>query len=234
MSKLSNVDILGSVLNGLCTTAGRRTSENFAVAVIHAITRALEQRYDFLKNIKFNIKGDSDELINISPNLNSIDPIIVGQAVEAIVKVICMDFKDKAGLYFINEFMKNTGEDTISDLKKAGIDFELLKIQQHYLYRQQERIKSKSKAIKSDDFVSDKEKSLLDYSWENVSNWEYDTNNRSCIIYDKDGNILDQLDLDEIVKKYISYLTEANSVETSTDYKMEEKNKSLKVKKSSN
>lgn len=232
MSKLSNTDIFENVMHGLFATAGIRTSKNFAVAVIYAITKALEQRYDFLKYINFNIKGDSDELVNISPNLNSVDPIRVGQSIEAIVKVLCMDFKDKAGLYFINEFMKNTGEETVSELKDNGIDFEILKIQQHYLYRQRERIKNKDET--SEDFLTKKEKSLLDYSWENVSSWEYDSNNRNCKIYDKDGKVLDQIDLDEIVKKYINYLTEGNSVETSIDYKMEEKDKSLKIKKSSN
>ena len=123
-----------------------------------------------------------------------------------------MDFKDKAGLYFINEFKKNIGEEAISDLKEVGIDFELIKIQQHYLYRQHERIKSKSK---NDDFVNKEEKSLLDYSW------------------DKDGKVLDQLNLDEIVKKYIHYLTEVNSFKTSTDYNLEKKDKGFK-KKSSN
>ena len=142
-----------------------------------------------------------------------------------------MDFKDKAGLYFINEFKKNIGEQAISDLKEIGIDFELLKIQQHYLYRQHERIKSKSK---NDYFVDKKEKSLLDYSWENVSKWDYDANNHNCKIYDKDGKLLDQLDLDEIIKKYIHYLTEANSFKTSTDYNLEKKDKGLKKKKSSN
>ncbi len=230
MPKLSNTEILENVLHGLYTTAGRRTSQNFAGAVIHAITKALEQRYDFLNYVKFNIEGDSDELVSISSDLNSIDIMILGQAVEAIVNVICMDFKDKAGLYFINEFKKNIGEEAISDLKEAGVDFELIKIQQHYLYRQHERIKSKSK---NDDFVNKEEKSLLDYSWENVSKWDYDANNHICIIYDKDGKVLDQLNLDEIVKKYIHYLTEVNSFKTSTDYKLEKKDKGFK-KKSSN
>jgi len=232
MSKLSNTDIFENVMHGLFTTAGIRTSKNFAIAVIYAITKALEQRYDFLKYINFNFKKDSNELINISPDLNSIDPIRVGQSIEAIVKVLCMDFKDKAGLYFINEFMKNTGEKTVSELKENGIDFEILKIQQHYLYRQRERVKDK--LDKTDNFLTKKEKNLLDYSWENVSDWNYDSNNRNCKIYDKDGKVLDQIDLDKLVKKYIRYLTEANSVETSTDYKMEEKDKSLKIKKSSN
>ena len=67
-----------------------------------------------------------------------------------------------------------------------------------------------------------------------MSNWEYDAYNRNCKIYDKDGNILDQLDLDEIVRKYIRFLTEADSVETPTDYKLEENVNSLKMKESSN
>jgi hypothetical protein len=231
MTRLSNAEIVENVLHGLYTAAGRRTSKNFAGAVIHAITKALEQKYDFLKYVKFNFKGESDDIVNISHEMNSVDIIRVGQAVEALVKVICMDFKDRAGLYFINEVKKNTGNEAISDLKEAGIDFELLQIQQHYLYRQHERIKNKSK---TDGIVSKKDKGLLDYSWENVSKWDYDANNHNCKIYDKDGNILDQLDLDDIVKKYINNLTEDNPVEASTDVKSEEKDKGLKIKKMSN
>lgn len=231
INRLSNAEILENVLNGLYTTAGRRTSQIFAGAVISAITKALEQRYDFLKFIKFNVKAESDDLLDISQELNSVDIIKIGQAVEAIIKVICMDFKDKAGLYFINEFKKNTGEEAISYLKEAGIDFELLQIQQHYLYRQNERIKGKSK---SDDFITKKEKSLLDYSWENVSKWDYDTNNNSCKIYDKDGKVLDQINLDDIIKKYVNSLIESNSYEPSTGNKHEEKDKSLKIKKTKN
>jgi hypothetical protein len=141
-----------------------------------------------------------------------------------------MDFKDKAGLYFINELKKNTGEKAISDLKEAGIDFDLLQVQQHYLYRQNERIKEKSK---SNEFLTKKEKGLLDYSWENVSKWDYNANNHNCKIYDKEGKVLDQLNLDDIVKKYVNNLIKSNSVESSIDNKLEEKDKGLKIKKSS-
>ena len=227
MSKLSNTEILEKILHGLFITAGRRTSQKFAGAVIEAITRALEQRYDFLKYVNFNIDKNSDELFNINSDLDSIDIIRIGQAVEAIVKVICMDFKDKAGLYFINELKKNSGEDAISDLSEIGIDFDLLQIQQHYLYRQNERVKSKSD---SDDLINSKDKSLLGYSWENVSKWDYDANNHNCKIYDKNGKVLDQLNLDDIVKKYITNLTKSNSDNKSTDKKLDEKDKLLKIK----
>lgn len=228
INKLSNAEIFENFLQGLFITAGRRTSQNFAGAVISAIIKALEQKYDFLKYIKFNNKEESNKLVNISSELNSIDIIRIGQAIEAIVKIICMDFKNKAGLYFINEVKKNTGAEAISYLKEAGIDFELLQIQQHYLYRQNERIKNKSK---TDDFLTEKEKSLLDYSWENVSKWDYDTNNHNCKIYNKKGKILDTINLDNIVKKYVNSLTESDSVETSIKSNQEDKDRGLKIKK---
>jgi hypothetical protein len=164
--------------------------------------------------------------------LNSIDPVKVGRAVESIIQFIFMDLKDKAGFYFINELKKNTGEVAINNLKEVGVDLELLKIQQHYLYRQRSRIKNINTTDRTGGLKPKKEKSLIDYSWQNVSNWDYNANNRSCIIYDNNGKVLDQLDLDEILKQYIKYLTETDAVESTTDYKMEEKEKSLKLKKS--
>ena len=233
MPELSNVDILDKVINGLFVTTGRRTSEHYAVAVIYTITRELKKRFDFLKYIKFNLGGDLDEILTISPKLNSIDPVMLGKAVESIIQIIFMDLKGKAGFYFINEFKKNTGEVVISDLQDVGVDLELLKIQQHYLFRQGSRIKSKSKIVSTGDLEYIKEESKIEYSWQNVSYWDYNANNRSCIIYDKNGNVLDKLDLDRILKYHIKYLTETDETEFTTDYKMEEKEKSLKLKKSS-
>lgn len=233
MPELSNVDILEKVMHGLFVTTGRRTSENYAVAICYTITRALKKRFDFLKYVKFNVGGEYDEVITISPKLNSVDPVEVGRAVESIIQVIFMDLKDKAGFYFINELKNNTGEVAISHLKDVGVDLELLNIQQHYLYRQRSRIKGRSETAFTGDVTPKKEKTLVDYSWENVSHWDYDANNRSCIIYDKDGNVLDQLNLDEILRYHINYLTEADASKFTTDYEMEEKRKGLKLKETS-
>ena len=56
------------------------------------------------------------------------------------------------------------------------------------------------------------EKSLLDYSWDKISDWKLDPDNGVCIVYDKDGKVLDRLNLDEIVKKHMAALTEGVSV----------------------
>ena len=206
MPKLENSDILRAIFQALYITAGRRTTRGFAIAVLGAITKTLEQRYNFLKEIRFHTEGSSVEAISIGSKVNSVDPFIVGKAVEVIVQVVYMDLKEKAGFYFVKELESNAGEVVISELKDIGVDLELLQIQQHYLYRRQSRAKGvagKGAAGKQLDNVS-----LLGYSWKNVSTWKYDAENKICTVYGKDGKMLDRLDLDMIVKNYISSLTE--------------------------
>jgi len=230
MNKCTNAYIVEKIMYGLYNTAGRRTTFNFAIAIMDTITRTLEQRYDFLKYLIFKIQSESEEVIKIDSNINFADPTKVGKAIEAIVKVVCMDLQEKAGLYFINELKKNTDQDVIECLYDIGVDLELLKIQQHYIYRQSKRIKAMSKeSFKESNDIKHEEKSILNYNWEDVSNCEYDPINKTCTIYDKAGNVLDHLDLNLIVKNYIKYLSEEDSFETSIDYKIEDKEKYLKV-----
>jgi len=226
MNELTNAEVFEGLITGLYTTVGRRTSQSFAVAVIDAIVRALESRYDFLRFVRLNIEDGSEKAI-IDTDLNSVDSSTLGKAAEAIIQIMCMDLKDRAGFYFINEFKDNAGGAVVSGLKDIGVDLDMLKIQQHYLFRQSKRIKTKPVVARGHKKKLQEEKNLLNYSWDNVSSWDYDSNRKICIIYGKDGNVLDQLNLDEIVKDYISSLTETE--QPSTDYKRETKEKSLKL-----
>jgi hypothetical protein len=218
MSKLQNSDLLRSILKAVYTTASRRTTPSFAIVVIGAITKTLEQRYDFLKNIIFSEEGESEDFIMIDSKVNSVNSDKIAKAIENIVQVVYLDLREKAGFYFIKELMINAGENVISNLKEIGVDLELIQIQQHYLYRRQSKgIKGKlSKDQEQLDNVS-----LLGYSWENVSTWKYDTDNKTCIIYDKNDTELDRLNLDTIVRKYISSLLADNSAVITDENKEE-------------
>jgi hypothetical protein len=203
MAKLQNSDLLRGILKALYVTAGRRTTSSFAIAVLGAIIRTLEQKYVFLNHIILHAEGGSEDFVIISNKVNSVKPIKIAKAIENIVQIVYLDLKEKAGLYFIKELMRNAGENVISNLKEIGVDLELIQIQQHYLYRRQSRgPKSKIKSQEQLDNVS-----LLGYSWENVSNWKFDTNKKTCVIYGRDGRELDRLNLDNIVKNYISSLS---------------------------
>ena len=229
MNKFTNAYVLEKTMYGLYKTTGRRTTSNFAIAIMDTITRALEQRYDFLKYLIFKIQDDREEIIKIDSKINFEDPMKVGKAIEAIIKVVCMDLHEKAGLYFINELKKNIDEDVVSWFNNNGIDLELLQIQQRFMYRQNKRIEALSKESYKDSYsIKHEEKSILNYTWENVSNCEYDPINKTCTIYDKDGNVLDFLDLNLIVKNYIKFLSEEDDYKSSKDYKINDKEKCLK------
>ena len=205
MSKLQNSDLLKSIIKAIYITASRRTAPSFAIAVIGAITKTLEQRFKFLKNVEFKEEGGAVDFVTIDNRVNSIEPFIVAKAIENIVQIVYLDLREKAGFFFIKELMRNAGENVISNLKDIGVDLELIQIQQHYLYRRQSR-GSKDKAINGQEQIDNI--SLLGYSWKNVSNWEFDTKNKTCVIYDKKGQELDRLNLDTIVRNYISSISD--------------------------
>jgi hypothetical protein len=218
MPELKNSDIIKGVLKALFEVTGRRTTQKFAAAVIGAILRTLEKRYDFLGNVYIFSERDLQDIIYVASDINYVDPIRVGRAIETIIQVVYMDLKENAGLYFISEIKKNTGEEIITYLKDVGVDLELLQLQQRYLYRRKERngkSKSDNKGISQQalDNVS-----LLGYSMKNVGSWNYDAKKKVCVIYGKNGKRLDQLNLDSIIKKYIADLTIDGTIETSSEF----------------
>jgi len=220
MSDLENSDLLKGVIKALYTTVARRTTQNFAVAVIDTIIKTLVGRYDFLKFYQIYSDGSSVDFIFVTPDLNSVHPAEIGKAIEAIVQVVYMDLKEKAGLYFIKEIERNAGEEIVSNLKGCGVDLELLMLQQHYLYRRQERKKTKISTDKKD--RNEKQPldnvNLLGYTWKDISYWDYDPVSKVCVIYDKDGKQLDRLNLDTIIRSYIGNLTEEGVIESPKDY----------------
>ena len=231
MSDIENSDLLKRVIKALYTTAARRTTQNFAVAVIDTIIKTLVERYDFLKHIQIYTDGGSEDFIDVSSDLNSVHPAKIGKAIEAIVQVVCMDLKEKAGFYFIKEVKINAGEEIISKLRECGVDLELLMLQQHYLYWRQERKKAKTghdDKVKTGKQSLDKV-SLLGYSWKNISSWHYDPESKVCVIYDKDGKELDRLNLDTIIRNYIGTLTKEGVIESRKDYVEKEKRERIEI-----
>ena len=233
MSDNENSDLLKAVIKALYNVTNRRTTQNFAFAVINTIIRTIEERYDFLKYVQIYTDGGSEDFIDVSSDLNSVHPAKIGKAIEAIIQVVYMDLKEKAGIHFIKEIERDAGEEVISKLRECGVDLELLMLQQHYLYRRQERKKTKTG---HDDKVKAGKQSLdnvsmLGYTEKNISSWHYDPKSKVCIIYDKDGKELDRLNLDTIIRSYIGNLTEKGVIEPQKDYVEKEKREGTSCKK---
>lgn len=199
-----NSYILGEILRSLFHVAGRRTTQGFAAKVIGSIIKTLQQRYEFLKYVEIKEAGEfsEDEVVQISSEIDDIDRETVGRAIEAIVRVVYMDILGKAGLFFIAELKRRASEDIIIELQSFGVDLASLQVEQHYLYRSRERKKRKSGKGAAGDV------SLLGYTWKNVSSWKYDPSQKTCVLYSKDGDVLDNLHLDTIIESYVKNLSE--------------------------
>jgi len=200
MSGSKNSDVLRGALQSLCTVAGRRSSEKFANNVMGAIIKTLGRKYVFLKYVTIEAKRSTDFIV-VSPQINSFELSEVCKAVGAIIRVVQLDLKDAAGLFFIKEFERYAGEEVISTIIHNGVDLDIMQLEQQHFHSRREKKKS------SDDV------SLLGYTWSDVTSWKYDDRNKVCVLYTKSGNVLDKLNLDVIIKNHVTKLTKIDEEE---------------------
>jgi hypothetical protein len=212
MADVKNSEVIGSILRALYAVASRRTTQSFATTVIGAIIKTLEQNYEFLRYVHIeNLEyGNTDVLINISTEIDSVDPSKIGTAVEAIIRIVYMDLVGKTGLFFMKELKELAGEQIITELRNYGVDLMLLQTEQRYMHRQHLKKKQQAHVSKSggDSGKHRDDVSLLGYSWKNVGSWKYDPLQKTCVLYTKEGRELDRLNLDTIIESYVTNLTE--------------------------
>lgn len=152
-------------------------------------------------------------------SLDYVDEKLLGKAIESIIRIACLNMKDKnAGLYLISELKEKIKQKYISALKSRGVDIDLIQIEQHFLYKQRKikiSLQESYKKIKSKDDASSSFASLINFAWEKVAFWEYQDS--VCTIYDKKGHILDRLPLDKIVKDYLLEFTGFDEIPLNSD-----------------
>jgi hypothetical protein len=210
-------------LRTLYLVASRRTSQTFAATVIGAIIKTLQQNYDFLRyiNIENPEYTNSEIIINISNEIETVEPTKIGSAVEAIIRIVYMDLVGKTGLFFMKELKQQAGEQIITELRNYGVDLGLLQTEQRYMHRQHRKKKQQAQLRRSHEGSEHRDDvSLLGYSWKNVGSWQYDPLQKTCVLYSKEGKELDRLNLDTIIESYVTTLTDEYE-DPSGDYEEE-------------
>ncbi len=228
MGKFTNSYVLGVILKSLYHVAGRRTTQGFAAKVIGSIIKTLEQKYPFLEYVHIDDHGEviEEDVISISSEIDNIPRESVGRAIEAIIRVIYMDIIGKAGLFFIAELKRRSGDELMQELNNFGVDLASLQVEMHYLYRSRER----KKQVKTKRPYGDV--SLLGYTWKNVSTWKYDQVQKTCVLYSKDGKVLDTLHLESIIEDYVKNLSDTlEEVPEETKKELTINNKELELLK---
>lgn len=215
MSNIQNSDLIKEVIKTLLTITSRRASESVSILLINTILKTLTGRYNFLKNVKIRTTAGYGEItadtISVDPDINSVDPTTMGKVIETIIRVISIDLKEKAGLFFIKEIKDRLGENYVSRIRECDVDLDLIQLERDYSRTQQQRRKTyKVAGAEGKKEEKPKKESVLNYEWDNVATWKYEKN--ACLLYNKNGKLLDKLHLDQIIENHVREITEPDVV----------------------
>ena len=205
MEQIKNSVLLRSVLTAIYNVASRRTSSKSADEAIGSTIKTLERKYDFLRHVNFDQKDvtTGDFAISFTEDIDAINPAIVGRALEALIRVVYNDIGSEAGLYFVTELKQLAGDDVTRAFMDREIDLDQVQLEQHYAYNRQER----KKTIADGTRRGERPENLVGYDWGEVSHWKHESGSKFCTLYDKEGNVLDRLNLDRIIQNYVERLS---------------------------
>lgn len=209
MVELKNSILLEAIITAIYNVASRRTSNKFADESIGSTIKTLQGKYDFLKYIDIS-NEDSTEggfAVRVSTDIDTINPALVGKAIEALIRIIYNDMNSEVGLYFVSELKEIAGKEITRMITDCDVDLGELQLEQHHAYRRRERKRSIAEAVKTGKLTRGKPENLIGYSWGNVSHWKHEPGSKYCTLYDKAGHVLDRLNLDRIIQNYVEKLS---------------------------
>jgi hypothetical protein len=207
MSKVKNSILVTRVIEALFTVLGRRTLDSFAIQILKTTTKKLETKFDFLRFVSIHDDFFLEEGIKttIDSKFDTIEPTRLGEAIDALVRVIYRQLietnGDDVGLYFITELKDHLGDLYVDELRSCGVHLEMIQTEQHMRY-QMKGLQPVPPSI-----LKQVEQEEPEYTWDTVSTWKYDNN--VCLLYNGQGKLLDTLHLDLIIEEYIERVTDA-------------------------
>jgi hypothetical protein len=209
MENISNSILFEAFLKALFNVASRRTTSKFADEAIGATIKTLESRYDFMKYVRVRKSEIPNEgyAIHVYSDIDSINPELIGKAIEALVRVVYNDLSTEAGLYFVSELKDQAGEEITRMISDFDVDLDQIQLEQHYAFRRRERKKAISEAASIGKLDRIKPDNLLGYTWGRVSYWRHELGSKYCTLYDKKGVVLDRLNLERIIQNYVERLS---------------------------
>jgi len=232
MVEVKNSILLETVLNALYNVTSRRTSSKYADETIGSTIKTLESKFEFMKYIDIVKPEISEEgfAISISSDVERVRPELIGKAIEALVRVVYNDISSEVGLYFITELKEHAGDEITRMILRSEVDLDQIQFEQHYAFSRRERKKLIKEAAKSGTLSKKRPENLLGYGWDNVSHWKHEPGSKYCTLYNKEGKVLDRLNLDRIIQNYVEKLSgyiDVNEREIEKEAQVYEKEYSL-------
>jgi hypothetical protein len=180
----------------------------------------LQGRFSLFKKIEINKEAvfGIGLKVNLSDDIKNIETTEVPHAFESLFRIIYDDISEESGLYFITEIKNHIGKESIYRIMDLGIDLDRIQNEQHFAYTRKKR--------KKDLKDSGKQENPLGYTWGSVGKWNYNESTKQVELYDKKGNLLDKIDLQNAIRSYVenlSGITESSPLELANLLEQHEK-----------
>jgi hypothetical protein len=160
MLKAENSEVVKHVLSSLVDVTSSKTSKEHAWLMVRTLLKKLELEYNFLKHVTIDdskyFNNNFDAIIVVS-DINYIESVKIGLAIQNLIDVIKKHLGDKAGYHFIREFRDDLGEDYYLIIKNMGVDLRLLEMQGEVYGWQTEKYKINDDNSTNIAFVEKKE-----------------------------------------------------------------------------
>lgn len=131
-----NRERLHELFTAIQNIISEKTNREYAQVALSTIFQKLQRNFSFLKYVTIEESG-----VHIGYEINEIPNKELSKAVESIIRILYLDLKEDAGLFFLNELEVRIRPGILNELRKCGTDIDLLKIEHHLLNRNLNRVK---------------------------------------------------------------------------------------------
>jgi hypothetical protein len=205
MAAITNAEFLTGLLKALYKVARRRTTQRYADDIISSSIESMKDDYEFFNGIQIHqYDAAEDEMdIEVEHVVNHISEYDLGKSISSLLRLLYTEMNEQVGLYFLTELLEYTDKPVTNKIRQLEIDLDQIQNEQHLLYIRREKQKQ-ARAKKSG---GKDEENLLGYTWGSVSSWKHEPGSPFCVLYDKNGKVLDRINLDRVIQHYVERLS---------------------------
>lgn len=196
-------------LQSTFVVSSRRTSLKYAKESFSDAFSILKNQFRLFRKIDFSIDTTTMSSgafkIKFVDKLNTLNNHDISKSFDAFIRLVYDDINEEAGLYFITEIKNRLNRKNVNRITDLGLDLDKIQNEQHILYTRKKRKKEK---------LGSGKKNQLGYEWKSVNNWEYDDESKQVELFDKNGNIIDKIDMQQAIRHYVESLSGSSDLST--------------------
>ena len=134
--QLKQVSVFKHVLKALVDVLSNSSTESYAIVMINNVIRKMEEKFEFLKNIKIDGVHYSEGLnaIIIPSEVESVRQSDLGRGIQKIIERIVGSLGEDAGRFFIDRLKGQLGKAYVLRIEEMGVNLHLIELRKNLIW----------------------------------------------------------------------------------------------------